>query len=86
MSREDMSSDVVPFQGLIRDKSQDITALSPQPLSLPPPEPSYRGISYGDCKIELLAMEVRHLSHELNFSPFSPTETVRKKNNNNLQI
>lgn len=61
--REDMGmySNVVPFQGLLRDKPQDITALSPRPLPLPPPELSYKGISYGDCKIELLATEVRHL-------------------------
>lgn len=86
VSREDMSSNVVPFQGLIRDKSQDITALSPQPLSLPPPEPSYQGISYGDCKIELLAMEVRHLFAQAKFQSFFPYRNSKGKKNNNLQI
>ena len=86
MSREDMSSNVVPFQGLIRDKPQDITALSPQPLSLPPPEPSYQGISYGDCKIELLAMEARHHFAQAKFQSFFPYRNSKEKKNNNLQI
>lgn len=58
-----ISSPVVLLGGLFRDKSQDVTehtSLSTAPL-VPPFNSSYEAISQGDCKIELLATEVRCL-------------------------
>lgn len=64
-----MYSNVIPFQELFGDKSQDVTPLFPKPPPpFPPPESSYKAISQGDCKTESCLPQKSDILHEENLS------------------